>query len=181
MNEGLIPSRYAKALFEFAQEKNADTRLYGLMKNLVDSFGAAPQLRQTVANPFVADADKIRLLSTAAGADGSDPVFADFMRLLVENNRLPVVRDIALAYLRIYREKHHIYLVSVTSAAPMDEADENRLKSLIERHLNGAAMEYSHFVDPDLIGGFVVNINNEKLDASVANELEQLRLKLLSN
>ena len=62
----------------------------------------------------------------------------------------------------------------------MAPADEDRLRKLIQRHLGSAQMEYRHLIDPDLIGGFVVSIDNEKLDASVANELKQLRLKLLS-
>ena len=181
MNEGLIPSRYAKALFKFAAEKKADARVYSLMKNLVAAFDAQSNLQPTVANPFIPVAEKLSLLTTAADAQGDDNVYADFLRLLVDNNRLAIIRAIALAYLRIYRDEHNIYLVTVTSAAPMDDADEKRLKTLIERHLKGASMEYNHLTDPSLIGGFVVNINNEKLDASIANELKQLRLKLLSN
>lgn len=180
MNEGLIPSRYAKALFEFAGENNADKRVYDMMHSLDGSFAAQPSLQQVMANPFVADADKVKLLTTAAGADAADKVYARFLQLLVDNNRLAAMRDIALAYMKIYRREHKIYLVNVTSAAPFAPADEERLKKLIERHLNGGTMEYNHSVDPDLIGGFVVNINNEKLDASIANELKQLRLKLLS-
>ena len=105
----------------------------------------------------------------------------DYLKLLVENNRLDAARDIALAYMKIYRSEHRIYLVTVTSAAPMGAVEENRLKALIERHLDGGTMEYHHRVDPALIGGFTVTIDNDKLDASVADELKQLRLKLLSN
>lgn len=83
--------------------------------------------------------------------------------------------------MKLYRSQHHIYLVTVTSAAPMAQAEEERLRKLILRHLDGGTMEYHHRVDPSLIGGFTVTINNEKLDASVADELKQLRLKLLSN
>ena len=100
-----------------------------------------------------------------------------FMELLADNNRLDMARDIALAYLKIYRREHNICLVTVTSAAPMAEAEEKRLKQLIQRHLGS---EYNHLINPDLIGGFQVSIDNEKLDASVANELKQLRLKLLN-
>lgn len=180
MNEGLIPSRYAKALFEYAGENNDDKHIYDMMHKLHDSFVAEPTLQQVMSNPFVADGDKVKLLTTAAGADADDKVYARFLQLLVENNRLAAARDIALAYMKIYRQEHKIYLVNVTSAAPFGATEEERLKKLIERHLNGGTMEYNHSVDPDLIGGFVVNINNEKLDASIANELKQLRLKLLS-
>ncbi|MCM1355710.1 MAG: ATP synthase F1 subunit delta [Staphylococcus sp.] len=181
MNQGLIPSRYAKALFGFASEKADDARIYQLMHTLESSFASEPSLQQAVANPFIPAADKVKLLTSAAGATTKDEVYARFLQLLVENNRLDAAREIALAYMKIYRSEHHIYLVTVTSAAPMGVAEEDRLKSLIERHLNGGTMEYHHRVDPDLIGGFTVSINNEKLDASVADELKKLRLKLLRN
>ncbi len=181
MNQGLIPSRYAKALFEFASEKKADRRIYDLMHALESSFASEPSLQQAVGNPFIPAADKMKLLTTAAGASGNDEVYARFLQLLADNNRLDAARDIALAYMKLYRSQHHIYLVTVTSAAPMAQAEEERLRKLILRHLDGGPMEYHHRVDPSLIGGFTVTINNEKLDASVADELKQLRLKLLSN
>lgn len=181
MNEGLIPSRYAKALYEYASENHVDERVYDMMHTLESSFASEPQLQQVMANPFVGSSDKVKLLLTASGATDDDKVFARFLQLLVDNNRMASVRDVALAYMKIYRDAHHIYLVTVTSAAPFATAEEDRLKKLIERHLDGGTMEYSHSVDPDLIGGFTVRINNEKLDASIANELKQLRLKLLSN
>ncbi len=181
MNQGLIPSRYAKALFGFASEKNSDGRIYGLMQSLESAFRAEPGLQQAVANPFIPASDKTALLTSAAGATDKDEVYARFLQLLTDNNRLDAARDIALAYMKIYRHEHHIYLVTVTSAAPMDATGEDRLKKLIERHLDGGTMEYHHRVDPSLIGGFTVSVNNEKLDASVADELKQLRLKLLSN
>lgn len=180
MNQGLIPNRYAKALYEYAAESGSDKRVFDLMQKLADAFAAEPDLAKAVSNPFVSRRDKIQLLDTASGTAAGDQVMERFMTLLADNNRLDMARDIALAYLKMYRLKHNIRLVTVTSAAPMVPADEDRLKKLIQRHLGQARMEYKHLIDPDLIGGFVVSIDNEKLDASVANELKQLRLKLLS-
>lgn len=180
MNEGLIPHRYAKALYKYASEKGCDERMYRLMDALASGFAGEPGLQSVMSNPFVSAADKVRLLFTAAGASDDDACFNDFMKLLTENSRLPMVRDIALAYMSLYREAHHIYVVKVTSAAPLAPAEENRLKDMIARHLNGGTMEYSASVDPSLIGGFAVSVGNERLDASISNELKQLRLKLLS-
>ena len=181
MNQGLIPSRYAKALFEYAAEKGDDSRLFEAMQQLTQSFASEPALDKTMSNPFVSKADKAKLIYTAAGASqGTDAVVDSFVSLLADNNRLDMARDIALAYLRIYRQRHNIRLVTVTSAAPMDAADEERLRRLIDAHLDGATMDYHHEVDPDLIGGFTVSVDNERLDASVANELKQLRHNLLS-
>lgn len=179
MNEGLIPRRYAKALYKFALEKGQDKPMYELMQSLSNAFVANATLQEIMANPFVADEDKIALLKTASGANASHTSFADFLKLLVSNKRISFIRSIALAYLTIYRKANNIYLVEVVSATPMDNAEQLRLKKLIESHLEGGSMEYSQRVDSQLIGGFIVNIDSERLDASVQNELKQLRLNLL--
>lgn len=182
MNQGLIPNRYAKALFKFASEKGRADRVYGLMKSLASAFMKQPRLQTVIANPYVPADDKTRLLITAAGADKEkDACYDDFLRLLHENRRIEFARDIAIAYLDIYREANNIYLVRVTTAADLPQEEIKRLHDLVEKHLAGASMEFSQTVDPELIGGFVIDINSERLDASVSNELKQLRLKLLSN
>ncbi|WP_295730628.1 F0F1 ATP synthase subunit delta [uncultured Muribaculum sp.] len=180
MDQGLIPNRYAKALYKFALEKGAATRVYELMKRLCASFAGQPRLQEVVANPFVATDDKTALLSTAAGAESADTVFADFMKLLVENRRIDMVRAIALRYLDIYRRANNICLVKIVTAADMPAEVTAKLHALVERHLPGATVEYTHLTDPSIIGGFVVDVNSERLDASLASELRQLRLNLLS-
>lgn len=181
MNEGLIPRRYAKALYEFAKEKGESGRVYGLMKNLTDSFSREESLQTVMGNPFVGSTDKAGLLKTASDAGKDDSAFNDFLSLLTANKRLDMARGIALAYLDIYRKTNNIYPVEVVTASALSADDEVRLKSLIKSYLNGGTMEYSHRVDSGLIGGFVINIGSERLDASISNELKQLRLKLLSN
>lgn len=180
MNDGLIPRRYAKALYKFAAEKGTQKRVYELMRSLVKSFDAEPSLTRALENPFVPDADKKALLITASGAADADAAFADFLSLLSKNRRLRESRLIALAYTQIYREENNIYVVKVESAVPLTEAEESRLKSLIKKHLRGGAMEYSSSLNPDLIGGFIVSVGNDRVDASVSNELKQLRLNLIS-
>lgn len=179
MNEGLIPRRYAKALLKVAVERHDEKRLYLLMKNLGESFAAHPELEATLSNPFIVADKKIELLATAAGAGNDDVTYMDFLKLLKQNNRLDLARGIALAYGDDYRQANNIYPVEVTAAAKLDPSEEERLKKLIESHLNGGTMEYTFKVNPDLIGGFTVRIGSEKLDTSVRNQLKQLQLKLL--
>lgn len=179
MDQGLIPRRYAKALYK-AADKTQREKLYRLTGNMADSFNAAPALQTTVANPFVSVADKTSLLTTAAGADAAnDKLFGDFLKLLTVNNRLADARDIAIAYRDLYRRENNISRVTVTSAEALDADVENRLKKLISSHLGNGSMEFEKRVDPSLIGGFTIDVDNERLDASVANELRQLRQKLI--
>lgn len=181
MNEGLIPRRYAKALYKVALERRCDGSLYQTMAVLSRSFREHPELQEAVANPFVPAAQKTALLLTAAGNPGEDALTGDFLKLLIRNKRIAAMRDIALAYQEIYRKANRIYVVNVTSAAPLTPEETGRLEALISRHLpEGSTVEMETATDPSLIGGFTVSIDNERLDASIKNELKQLRLKLLS-
>ena len=113
MNDGLIPRRYAKALYKFALEKGQDASMYRLMTELCASFAAQPALQATMANPFVADRAKQQLVVTACGLSKPDQVLADFLHMLADNKRLPMLHAIALAYLDIYRQAHNIHQVTV--------------------------------------------------------------------
>lgn len=183
MNEGLIPRRYAKALYKVGVDRGDNDALYALMNALAAAFAAEPGMQAVVSNPFVSAADKTALLRSAVGsaaaATAADATFDDFLRLLIDNRRIDLVRDIAVAYLDIYRKAKNIRRVKVTSAAPLAPAEEKRLRDIIAAHLGQAKMEYSSDIDPSLIGGFTVAVDSERLDASIRNDLKQLRQKLI--
>lgn len=181
MDKGLIPRRYAKALFEVAAERRDDVAVYSLMQSLAASFAAEPALATTVANPFVTVDDKIALLTQAAGGKlgAADATYQDFLKLLGTNRRLDMAWDIARAYIDLYRSANSIYRVVVESAAPLSDKDRKRLEAIIAAHVGKGSMEYDYRINPALIGGFTVTVNSERLDASVANQLKQLRLQLI--
>ena len=186
MNQGLIPHRYARALYKVALERNCTKELYAIMKTLAKSFADNPELGRVMENPFVSAAEKKSLLLTASGlekgaGDTAAATFGDFTKLLDRNRRLDFMRGIALAYIGIYRMECNIATVTVTSASPLGDDATRRLKEIIHTHSPEATIEYSEKVDPSLIGGFTIAIDNQRLDASVKNELKQLRLKLLSH
>ena len=183
MDQGLLPRRYAKALYKFAVEKGDAAQVYGMMQNLAKAFVTVPGLQHTIANPYGDTKQKTQLIETAAGNNGAQgskggETLADFVKLLVRNHRIDIVRDIALAYANIYRTANHIYGVTITSAKPLDEADRSRLSKLVTDKLKGGTAEITFNTDPSLIGGFVINIDSEQLDTSVKTQLEQLRQRL---
>lgn len=182
MDLGLIPRRYAKALYEVGEERSDNERLYALMGDLAAAFAHNSGLAEAVANPFVADADKTALLTAAVYGRGTatDATYTDFLKLLAENGRMDMARDIANAFVALYREKHSIYRVEIKSAAPLADAERKRLESIISKHIGEGTVEYSYSVDPALIGGFTVTINSERLDASVSSQLKKLRLELVN-
>ncbi len=179
MDQGLIPRRYAKALFLLAAEKGVDAEVYAAMQQLCGAFDSEPDLQKAIANPHVDVADKEALVAAATSAN---PLVADTVRLLARNRRLDMLRAVALSYVALYRSEHNIYRVDITSAAPLQAPELLRIQTLVNKHLPAnSTAEFSEAVNPDLIGGFTIAVDNELLDASVASDLKQLRLKLLSH
>lgn len=178
MDKGLLPRRYAKALYKFALEKGQTKKVYAIMQNIAAAFATNPDMNTVMSNPFVSDNEKDSLITTAAG--GKNDILGDFVKLLIKNNRIDIIRIVVLEYISLYRRENNIYHVEITSAATLKEADCTRLKSMVERSLEeGATAEFVFDVESALIGGFVVNIDNRRLDASVSNELKELRLSLI--
>lgn len=178
MDNGLLPRRYAKALYKYALEQGQAERVYEIMLNLKKAYETEPELEHTLSDPYVSVSAKITLLEVVAG--GKDDILANAVNLLAKNNRLDILRGMVLAYIDIYRKENGIHPVEIISAQPLNDADRDRLVKMIEKHIGRDKAEYTFATNPDLIGGFVVRVDNESLDASVRNELNQLRQKLMS-
>ena len=170
MSDGLIPRRYAKALYKFAVENGDSQEIYELLKTLSFRYTAIDELKRAVLNPDISDEE------IAGGRPGSS--LDKFLLLVVRNNRAEYLQKISLAYVDLYREAHEIAHVVITTAAPMPEAEVNAIIDIVKRRLGAMTLEIEQKIDPELIGGFTVKINGLVLDASVKRELNELRLQL---
>lgn len=179
MDNGLIPHRYAKALYKFALEHDNAKAVYDEMKVVVASFQANPKLQQVLANPFVSREDKATLLKEAAGAKVEND-YLGFIKLILEMNREEFAYRMALAYRDIYRKVNRISQVKITTAVKLSDAEMKKLDDLVAKAFPDSTLETTSAVDPDIIGGFVIDVDDARMDASISNEIEQLRIKLLS-
>mgnify|MGYP001196954447 CR=1 FL=1 len=119
MNEGLIPSRYAKALYKYAQEHHVAAPIYEEMKRLDAAFATHTELSKALSNPALSAADKVRVLSSAFG-EKPDDYLLRFVQLVIRNRRETFARAIALAYQDIYRRANHIARVTIITAVALD-------------------------------------------------------------
>ena len=178
MDNGLIPRRYAKALYKFALEKGETKKIYELSKRVINAFRENPDLQKVLSNPFVANDDKEKLLMSAAGEP--DEIFKQFISLILTQKRVEYANAMMLAYRDIYRKENHISQAKITTATKLDESRMNKLRQLVTDAFKNSELEFSEAVDPSLIGGFVIDVDSVRMDASLSNELEQLRQTLLS-
>lgn len=180
MSDGLIPRRYAKALYKLAVENGDSELIYEQLRHLNFRYTAIDELKRVVLNPDIPDAEKgAYILRAAGGIPGSS--LDKFLLLVVQNNRAEMLRKITLSYVDIYREQHRIAHVTITTAAPMPEPEIDAIVAVVKHRLEDMTLEIETVVNPDIIGGFTVNINDLVLDASVKTELNNLRLKLHKN
>ncbi|MDR3188948.1 MAG: F0F1 ATP synthase subunit delta [Prevotellaceae bacterium] len=178
MNDGLISKRYAKALLEFAAARGEDRRMYDSMRQLSDAMAATPRLREALQSPVMPAGDKEALLCSAVGALAGE-AYRQFVRLALANRREGSLQSIALSYLDLYRRAHRIGRISVVSAAPLSTALIDRIRRDVERRTRGT-VELDARVEPSLGGGFIFQMDDLRLDASVAGQLEKIRRKLAS-
>ena len=175
MNEGLIARRYAKALLKYAQEKDKTFPVYEAARQVEASFIAHLDLQEAMLNPVLTASQKEALMLSAAGVDAaSSEEYLRFVRLLLRERREDYLRPIMLMYQKLYRDVNHIVRAQIVTAAPLD-------KQILARHCKDAKLEFEHKIDPEIIGGFVLNVGGEQLDASIEKELKQLRLKLINS
>lgn len=174
MISGLIPHRYALALYKFAGENDSQRKVYDVMHNVIEAFRGNSRLEKVLSNPYVDRADKRQLLLAAAGENPGDD-YQRFVTLILDHNREEFAYLMALAYCDIFRNENKISQVKITTAVELPESEVDKLKGVVQRAFKGRTFEYKVIVDPSLIGGFVIDVDTTRMDASISNELEQLR------
>ncbi|MBQ1798418.1 MAG: ATP synthase F1 subunit delta [Muribaculaceae bacterium] len=178
MSDGLIPRRYAKALYKLALENGDAKEIYEQLKRLNFRYTAIDELKRVVMNPYVPDEDKGRVLLQATGAAPGSSLDR-FILMVIRNNRAEFLGKIGLAYVYLYRQENNIAKVEITTATQLPEKQLQQIVGIVKRKLGDMTLEISHEIDETLIGGFTVKIDDVLLDASVKNELKQLRLQLV--
>jgi ATP synthase F1 delta subunit len=167
-----IAEVYSRALFEVAKEHDVLDRVRDELGQFTDALGEDRELRVFFFSPYFSSEEK---------RDGIDRVVSDadervvnFLKLLAERHRMPVIFRIRRAFDALWADEHKLLPVTVTSAVELDEGLVQEIGKRIEEQ-TGRQVELSSNVDPDVLGGLVVRVGNMVLDASIRNRLEQLR------
>lgn len=177
LSNGHISSRYATAFFLAAKEAGEDNRVYTEMKLLNENLFQFPDIKKLLPNKLMRQNEKIDLLKTAAGKTISASL-TKFLSFLNEKGRLEYIHNIALEYLKLYRKEKNIVCIELTTAVKLDKETIEKIRQLISKRQN-AVVEINESVNPDIIGGFVFEMEHERLDASLKGELKRIKEQLL--
>lgn len=176
MDLGLISVRYARALLKCSLEQNAEDAVYNDMLTLTKSYASVPQLPLAIANPTMQNEDKERLIETAMGGS-PDELSKKFVALLFSKDRVKHLLFMAYSYITLYRKQKNIISGKLTTATPVSQQTEAKMKQMVESKTNGN-VEFETVVDPEIIGGFILEYDTYRMNASVANQLRQIMIQL---
>lgn len=179
MNQSKISVRYAKAFFEFAKEKGILENVIADVKLLIKSLGEIPELAEVFQNPIVKPSGKKAFVSSLLKGKVSEETI-DFLNLEIENGREMYTQDILRNMLTIYRKEQGITAVTLTSATPLSKEQENSVADLVKKTRN-TEVELQTKVDPTLMGGFILRVEDQQYDASVSSRLKQIKKELIAN
>jgi F-type H+-transporting ATPase subunit delta len=167
-----IAEVYARALFEVATEKNKIDVVREELGQFADALADSRELQTFFFSPYFSTEEKKDGLNKAV--TGADPEVQNFLELLLEKHRMPVVFRIRRDYDLLWEDAHKLLPVQITSAIELDPSIAERIGDEIGRQ-TGRTVELTSTVDPDVIGGIVLRVGNSILDASIRNRLETLR------
>ena len=163
---------YAHALFEVASENDVIDDVREQLGQFADELDENRDLQVFLFSPYFSSQEKkdgIRKI-----VEDADDRFLNFLELLAERHRMPAIFRIRRAYDALWREENKLLPVTVTSAVELDEGLVEGLGKQIEEQ-TGKKVELTSKVNPDVLGGLVLQVGNMVLDASIRNRLEQLR------
>ena len=177
MDNGKISVRYARALFQIAQEQGCEEAIYNGLTHFAHNYSLAiAQFNEVLADPIVAPKEKVKLIEMAVGEPMHDTL-KQFIAFVAEQKREDKMFLIALKYMEMYRTKHGILNTRVTTATELTESSYEKIKAFIKETFDADA-EIDARIDPSLIGGFILDIENTRMDASVAGQLNALKNRL---
>ena len=166
---------YARALFEAAQDKGRLDVVRAELEDLVSAIETVGELSALLDNPEIESHVKARMLDQVLG--GADELVRNFVRLVIEKGRAGEIRDIAVEFEALADEQQRILDVELTTAKELSDTEFGRIVGRIEQ-ASGRKVQATRAVDPELIGGIVLQAGSMRLDASVRGRLERLRQTL---
>jgi F-type H+-transporting ATPase subunit delta len=177
MDNGKISVRYARALLSDAVEQHCEEEVYRQLCLLTANYSLAiQQFNDALSNPLADDTGKVELLRAAIG-EPVHPCLDNFLKFITAKRRENKIFLIALKYQEMYREMKHLLRANVTAATELDDKALESIRNFVRETFHCEA-ELHVQVNPALIGGFTLDIEHNRMDASVKGRLEKLKKEL---
>jgi F-type H+-transporting ATPase subunit delta len=168
--------RYAKSLFSLSEEKGLIEHMENDVRQIQDAIANSHELELLLKSPVVKAHTKEKILVRIFDHNISD-LTLEFMRILVRKGRESILPAIIQEILGLVRNMRNVRLAEVKTAVPMDDALRTRVSDAL-KHLHDGDVELHETIDPSLLGGFQLLMDNRMVDASIKREIDLLRRRI---
>jgi F-type H+-transporting ATPase subunit delta len=172
-----IAQPYAQALLSIAQSKNLTEEIGEDARTLLSLLSENNQLKNFIGNPFIQSENKKAAIGRIF-SESSNPYLRNFLLLLVDRRRIVFLEPILQQYLVLLRQLNQTVLAEVTSAVPLTEGQEQAVREKVIAITNARQVELETKVDGELIGGVIIKVGSQVIDASLRGQLRRLSLRL---
>jgi F-type H+-transporting ATPase subunit delta len=172
-----IAQVYARSLFQVATERDELDVIREQLGQFADALAESPELQTFFFSPYFSTEEKKEGLDKAV--TGATEAVRNFLDLLIEKHRMPVVFRIRRVFDQLWEEAHHLLPIEITSAIELDPSIAERIGDEIGRQ-TGRTVELTSTVDPDVIGGIVLRVGKSILDAFIRTRLDNLRKQVVN-
>jgi F-type H+-transporting ATPase subunit delta len=172
-----IAQVYARALFEVATEHDKLDLIRDQLGEFADALDASRELTVFLFSPYFSSAEKKAGLARAIV--DADEALTNFLDVLVDQHRMPVIFRIRRDFDAMWREANRLLPVHITSAIDLDEQLVSRIGDQIGSQTN-RRVQVTAQVDPEILGGLILRVGNSILDASIRTRIENLKKNVAS-
>lgn len=169
-----VSGRYARALFDLAQDAGSHDAVAGALDGFLAALDANPDLKRLADSPVFSRSDQVRGLSAVMGDLGIDGLTANFLGIVAQNGRLDHVREMAGAYHSLVAADRGEATAEVMSAVALGEEQLKKLQAALDK-LTGRDVQITQQVDKSLLGGMVVKLGSRMYDNSLRTKLFNLQ------
>lgn len=173
-----IADPYAQALMSLAKDQQLEDKFGEDAKAVLDLLQSSEELRQFLANPLMEDNTQKGVLQQLS--EGLNPLFANFLKLLVDKGRVSFLEPILKQYQELLRELRKTVLAEVTAAVELSDEQKDRIREKVTAMTNAEQVELEVSLDPDLLGGVIIQVGSQIVDASLRGQLRRLNMQLNS-
>ncbi len=170
--------RYAKAILDLAKDQNISELVNNDMETISKTIIASDELQDVLSSPVIKSEHMKKVLLEIF--KDVHAVTLEAFDVLLENNRIALLKWVAQKYTFLYNEMNHIQIATVTTAIPLNAQMETKILNKI-KDLTGNGANIINKIDPKIIGGFILRIGDIQYNASIAVNLSNLGRKFKNN
>jgi F-type H+-transporting ATPase subunit delta len=179
MLDTIISERYARSLFELAQESDRLEKVKADMDLLLGLIHDSKDFKHLLISPVIKPDKKVGVLDEIF-KDKVDELTKKFYHLLATKRREKYLEGIARAFIEKYKEFNKIVTIEIRTVSKLSETMRQQIIALLEKRRD-ITVELVEIIDPSLIGGFIVSTGNIRYDSSLAHSVKKLKKEFEEN